>query len=346
MTSTITKLAPEILDAINKSSKILLHCHPYPDSDSLGSVLSMTSVLKKMGKEVTPITGDSKIIDSLAIHPNIEWLQSKSYSEIESHNFDLFIILDSSSKNQISTLTSVDFPKDMKTIVVDHHKTNQNFGDINLVDEISSSTCQVLYSLFNLWGVEIDEDIALNLFLGIFADTGGFKYQNCSPETMSIVAKLVKIKPDYHKYIFSLENNRKPIELEMMGLALSSTERHFSDKVVLSAIPYSEIKKRNLSRNDAADGLIPDILRSVQGWDLVASLVEVEPEVVIVSLRTRDENVFDVSDIAKSVGENGGGHRGAAGTTIHKTLNEAKKILLDYIAMTYPTIIKDSDVTV
>ncbi len=119
-------------------------------------------------------------------------------------------------------------------------------------------------------------------------------------------------------------------------LALSSIEKYFSDHVVLSVIPYEEIKKRNLSKSDAMEGLVASLLKTVIGWNLVASLVEAEPNVVTVSLRTRDENKFDVSQIAKTVGKNSGGHRGTAGTTIIEPLDKAKATLLQAIEKTFP----------
>src|SRR3989344_6757104 len=193
MTDKMKEIAPAILGAIKKSKNILLHCHPYPDPDSIGSVLAMSCVLKKMGKKVTAIIGDSNYPDNLACLPNRGWIVPRQYSQIDLGKFDLFIILDSSSPSQVSQLVDVIFPKNMKTIVIDHHRTNEGFGDINLVKADSSSTCQILYDLFNFWGINIDSDVAICLLLGIYADTGGFKYQNANYETLKVVSELAKI---------------------------------------------------------------------------------------------------------------------------------------------------------
>lgn len=338
MTDQIKSIAPKILEAIQKSSKILLHCHPYPDPDSIGSVLAMAGVLKKLGKDVIPIIGDSEYPQSLTGLPHHDWIQPKNYTQIDPKEFDLFIILDSSSPSQVSQLTEVTFPENMNTIMIDHHTTNSKYGKINLVEPTYCSTSQILYELFNLWGVKIDPDIAVCLFMGIFADTGGFKYLNSTPEVLQIASKLVEINPEYHKIVFDLENSKKPIEVEMTGLALSSIEKFFSGNVVLSLIPYGEIKKRNLSKSDAMEGLVASLLKSVVGWNLVASLVEAEPRIVTVSIRTRDENKYDVSKIAKLVGVKGGGHKGAAGTTINEPIDAAKKTLLEAFAKTFPEL--------
>ena len=132
------------------------------------------------------------------------------------------------------------------------------------------------------------------------------------------MAELSLINPNYHKLVFDLENSRKPIEIEMMALALSSIQKYINGKVVFTVIPFEEIVKRELDESSAIEGLVPEILRSVLGWEIVASLVEVEKGKTIVSLRTRDEEKYDMSKIASIVGKNGGGHPGAAGTTIMK----------------------------
>lgn len=338
MTDQIKELAPKILEAIQKSNQVLLHCHPYPDPDSVGSVLAMSAVLKKLGRDVTVIIGDTEYPQNLMGFPNREWIQPKNYTQINPSEFDLFLILDSSSPSQITQLAEIEFPDNMNTVVIDHHATNSSFGKLNLVESTYSSTSQILYDLFKLWKVEISPDIAVCLFMGIFADTGGFKYLNSTPKTLQIASELAKINPNYHKLIFDLENNKKPIEVEMTGLALSSVEKYFSGHVILSVIPYEEIKKRNLSKSDAMEGLVASLLKAVIGWDLVASLVEAEPNSVTVSLRTRDENKFDVSKIAKTVGEKGGGHKGAAGTTILEPLEKAKETLLQTIGKTFPEL--------
>ncbi len=327
-----TLKAIEIKDTIHKSQNILLHCHPYPDPDSIGSVLAMKKHLESLGKDVTAIIGDSDYPTNMTENFPIERkIAKKNFFDLNLEKFDLFIILDSSSLNQVSQINKVLIPKHLKTIVIDHHNTNNKFGDINLVDESAVSTTQILYELFKEWDVNIDEELALYLFIGIYADSGGFKYPNTSSKTFKAATELVTIHPNYHKTVFDLENNKKEIEIEMMGLALSNIKKYFNNKVVLSIIPYEIIKAKNISKDDATEGLIPNILRSVSGWDIVASLVEVEKDITKVSLRTRDEEKYDVSKIAKSVGIDGGGHPGAAGTTIMKNIKDAEKELLGYI---------------
>lgn len=323
--------AKKIKSYIDKARKVLLHCHPFSDPDSVGSILAMREYLIDEGKEVVAISGDSGYPAALEKLGLEEKILNLNYFEINPEEFDLFIILDSSSKAQISRISDINFPEKMRTIVIDHHKTNQGFADINLIIGDCASTTYILFNLFNFWGVEISKKMALYLFIGIFADTGGFKYLNSTPEVLSTAASLATINPDYHEIVFDIENSKSPLELEMMTLALSSIEKYFGGKVVFSSIPYRIIKKKELSRDEALEGLIPNVLRTVTEWEIVASLVEVVEGETIVSLRTRNEKMYDVSKVAMTTGINGGGHPGAAGTTIKKDITGAQQDLVNSI---------------
>lgn len=336
MNPDILTLAPKILSLIKSSKNILLHCHVYPDPDCIGSVLAMTAALKQMRKDVTPILGDSEFPKHFEDIPNRDWLVIKNYSEVNTKDFDLFIILDSSGPHMISHLTEVVFPESMKTVIIDHHRSNHKYADLNLVDGSSSSTSEILFQLFRLWQVEIDDDMALQLFLGIFADTGGFKYMNTTPETFRVASELVRINSDFHQLAYNIENHHNPLDLEIMGIALSNIEKFSRGRIALSVFPYKTIVQKGLTREESSEGLIPDILRTVTDWRIVASLVEMSPGEVQVSIRTRYEDDYDVSKIAKAVGEKGGGHRGAAGTTIRSSLEDAKTSLLETISNQYP----------
>lgn len=336
--SNFKDLSLKIKLEINNASNILLHCHPYPDPDSVCSVLAMQSVLGQMGKNVTVIQGDTDIPTNLCELKNISLIKQQDWTQIDTTAFDLFIILDSSSLSQITQKVDVVLPVTMRTVVIDHHNTNEHFGDINLVEETYASTTQILYDLFTLWEVSISKDLALYLFLGMFADTGGFRYFNTTPEVFQTAHELVRIQPDYHEALFSMDNNKSAVELEMVGLALMSLEKYYSDKIVFSIIPYYEVHKRNLTKEQAMEGLIANTLRSVKGWQVVASLVEAEPNIVTISLRTRDELRYDMSLIARAVGAKGGGHRGAAGTTVYQSIDQAKVELLEKLLLNYPDL--------
>jgi len=325
---------------IDRCQNILLHLHPGPDGDSVGSALAFYQVLKSMGKNVVVISGDSDFPKNLSTIPGVKDITPKNFFQTDLSLFDLFIILDASSPHQISRNGKISFPKNLKTIIIDHHLSSEKFAKINLVLPNYSSTSQILYDLFQLKKIRINKNIAACLFVGIYTDTGGFKYFSPTYKTFDIASKLAKIYPKFDQLIFDVENNYSPEHLKFISLSLNSIEKHFSDKVVFASVSYAEIKDNNFtseSINNSSE--VTNMLKSVTGWDIAATLTEFQPNMVKVNFRTRDPQKYDLSKIATATGK-GGGHRAAAGATIFKSLPEAKQFLLNIIKKFYPKIDK------
>lgn len=320
MTDIIKEKAPIILEEIKKANNILLHCHPSPDPDSVGSALAMKFALEQMNKKVTLIKGDSDIPKAFAF-PGIETIVQKSFAEINTKEFDLFIALDSSSKDQISFRKESIFPENMQVIVIDHHKSNTMYGQINCVDITYGATALMLFDLFKQLGIKINYEIAINLFMGMYTDTGGFRYSYTNDHTFEAAAELVKLAPNFHETIFIMENSNNKESLIFEGLALSSIKTFYDGKLAIASITNSELMKNNISIEDISTGTISNKLKSVIGTELALTLIETEPNLVKISFRTRDQKKYDVSKLAVALG--GGGHSGAAGARLNMTISEA-----------------------
>src|SRR3989344_7317983 len=154
MTEQVKKLAPEIWNAIKGAKKILLHLHPNPDPDSVGSALAMSHALRALGKSVTVIKGDSPMPEYLSFLPGYEAILAKNYLEIEPTDFDLFLMLDISQLNRVTGLGEVKFPSTLKTILIDHHVTAEPFAGLNLIAPEYPATAQILYDLFGEWKIK------------------------------------------------------------------------------------------------------------------------------------------------------------------------------------------------
>jgi len=332
--------AKKVWREIDHSNNILLHIHPGPDADSVGASLAFYHVLKKMGKNVVCFCGDNELPKNLSTIPGAQNVISKNFFQIDLTKFDLFIIHDSSSTNQISRNGKVVFPKNLKTIAIDHHFSNEKFANINLIAPKYSSTCQILYDLFQLKKVKLNSNIAACLFIGMYTDTGGFKYFNPTYKTFDIASKLAKIYPKFDQLIFDVENNDHPDRLKFTALLLNSIELYLSNHVAIASISYEEIQKNNLDQTGITNySEVANMIKSVIGWDIALTLVEFQPNIVKVSLRTRDSKIYDLAKIATAT-KSGGGHKAAAGATISKSLPETKEFLLGIIKKLYPKIDK------
>lgn len=331
------KIYSQISSAIKDSHHILLHLHPGSDADSAGSALAFYHYLTSINKKVTLISGDSNLSPGLATLPGAKQITPQNFFDLNLADFDLFIILDSSEKRQISKLGEVVFPKHLKTIVIDHHASNQGFGDINLIEADSPATCQVVYKLFNSLKIKISKEIALCLFTGIFGDTGGFKYSSTSAETFSICAQLTKIAPNFTEILFNLENNDRPERPKLLGLHLSHIETYFNGRIALSGLSLSVLRKNNINPDDSVNAEISNTLKSVVGWEIGISMIEAGKDMVRASFRTRDPVIFDLSKIATATGY-GGGHKAAAGASLPMSLSKAKRLILRTISRLHPEL--------
>ena len=330
----------KIWKQIDHSKKILLHCHPGPDGDCVGSSLAFYHVLKNMGKDVIVIQGDNQIPNNLMSIPGADKIIPKNIFQVDLSQFDLFIINDSSSTKQITRLGDFKLPKKLNTIVIDHHLSSEKFAKINLVLPKYPATCQVLFDLFQLKKIKITPKIAACLFIGLYTDSGGFKYINTTYKTLSAASILAKIYPKFSQLVFEIENNDEPDRLKFISVLLGSIEHHYSDHIAMASISYDQIQSLKFNPQTLNNySEIPNMLKSVVGWDIALTLMEIQPNIVKVSMRTRDSKTYDLSKIAVAT-KAGGGHRAAAGATINQPLDEAKKTILTIIKKFYPKIDK------
>ena len=328
----IKEKTPLILAEIKKAKSILLHCHPSPDPDSVGSALAVKFAIEQLDKKVTVIRGDSEIPSAFMHFPGANDIVQKSYWEIDPNEYDLFIIVDSAISG-VSRKKQVELPADMKVINIDHHKTNLGDGSINIVDSSYPATAQLLFDIFTEMNININSDIAINLFMGIYTDTGGFKYEGTKEATFEVAAKLVSICPNFSKIIAEMENSNTLSDMTMQGAALSAIEVFCNGKVALSIVPYSVIEQKKIQDISISAGLISPIIRTMKGFDIVGVIIEARPNKIKLSFRTGSSNILDVSKLAASLG--GGGHRMAAGVSLDMSLEEAKVVVVQKIKELY-----------
>ena len=325
----------KIWTEIKKAKNILLTLHPSPDGDSIGSNLALYHALTKMGKKVTLLGGDSTFPNNFSKLPGAKNIIAKNFFQINPNDYDLFIIADISDEKRISKQGDMSIPKTLKTIVIDHHLSNTTkFANINLIDASSPATCQLLYWLLEFGKIKITKEIAACLFVGIYTDTGGFKYFNTNYKTFLIASELTKIYPNFNKLIFDLENSDQPDRLKFLSLMLGSINTYLSEKVAIASIEFDTIKKNNISSDVVNGSDIANIIKSVIGWEIGISLIELQPNLVKVSFRTRDSQKYDLTKISVALG--GGGHKTAAGATLNNmSLSQAKELLIEKLNKVY-----------
>lgn len=305
------KLSEKILSEIKKANKILVNCHRSPDPDSIGSALDMKLVLENMGKEVEvicpskPISGQTSYLSGYnQINLGVD------FDKFDFSKYDLFIMLDTPSTILMTGKSDNKVPK-IKTIVIDHHHLNSLDGFIKLVDENATSVGEMLYDIFEDWGVKVDRSVAECLLTSIIGDTGIFAYPNVTPKTLSIAAVLMRLGADKNMMVDKIYRSEDFEMLKFWSTILSKMEIDKFHKFVYSFIPYEEYKK--FSRLDDAKSKAASLFAPiVEGTDFGFVGIEERAKQLTVSFRGRTD--FDTSKIAKELG--GGGHRASSAVTV------------------------------
>lgn len=329
MTAENVAIAAQMKEKLLASKRVLLHCHPNPDEDSVGSALAMKFMLESLGIVADISRGDSPLPSHLSLLPGYSSILDTSVPECDLSLYDTFLALDSSNMGYVTQKKDFSFPPQMQVFVIDHHKSHTRYGSLNLIADEYPAAAQILYDLTTLWGITLSHDIALNLFIGIYTDTGGLRHAGTTSDTYHAAAKLVDCAPEFLTVLYTILNNETPGSIRFRGLGLSSLETFCNGHVVLSAVSYEALTREGIVFSDTQKFSIARILVMVVGWDICVSLVENASGTVRVSMRSRDPKHYDVSLVASALG--GGGHAAAAGTMIHAPLAEVKHMVVEKI---------------
>lgn len=313
----------KILEEIKKANKILINCHKNPDPDSVGSALAITQFVRSLGKEVriicpTKINGQFEFIEDFG---SIE--QNVDFNKINYKDYNLFIVLDSSSWDFASKMEEGNIPP-IKLIVIDHHTTNKTYGSINLVDKKLIAVAELIYLFFEDCGFEIDRKVASQLLMGIIGDSGVYRFPGTTAKTLEIAAKLISKGVDQNEIIKNLYFSVDFEEFKFWGKVMEEMEYDREFNFVWVAISNEIYKEFGGAKNYKED-TATTFFQSIDKSDFGMVMIEEEKGHLNISLRSRTG--FDVSRIAVDLG--GGGHRYAAGGGVKLPFDEAVKKVLE-----------------
>ena len=294
--------------------------HVSPDGDAVGSVTALYGYVRKNFPWIDVELYIERPKESLMFLPG---LADAFFDTPEDSVRDLFVSCDVSSTDRFGVAGNL-FPLAKKTFCVDHHISNPLFADINVVDAEASSCAEVLYTLMDPAGIDLD--IATSLYTGIVHDTGVFQYSNTRGETLRIAADLLERGVPASRIIDESFNQRTMRQSRILGKVLQESMLYMDGKVIVGRVTLGDMSAFEVSKKDL-DGIVSE-LRLVKGVLAAVFFYETEPSVFKVSLRSNGN--LDVSRAAGTFG--GGGHIKAAGCTIEGRLPDVRDQLLDELA--------------
>jgi len=316
-----------IIDYIKGSNDFVVTSHISPDGDNIGSTLGIYHTLKNLGKNVYYVLDDNIPLNLRFLVENIEKLSSQEFKVLNIDNYSL-ITLDCGDKFRVCV--SEEIKENAKNIIcIDHHASNDAYGDLNYIVPEASSTCELVYNLLvRLSEVEstniINENIATALYTGLVTDTGNFSYSCAHPSSFEMAKNLLIAGAKRDNIIQSVFQSNSYNYYKLLGEALNTLDI-VNKKVACISLTIDMLKRNSMGFNDV-DG-ITSYTRDIEGVEVGILLKQKKENEVKVSLRSK--NYVNVSEIAKSF--NGGGHIRAAGCTIHDTVENAKKKILEAV---------------
>ena len=307
-----SQLTGEIKDRLNAANKVVIASHVRPDGDAIGSLLGLGLALRDAGKSVQMILADG-------VPSSFKYLEgSQLIKKSPSGDHDTFITVDCADLKRTGKIFNNFGQPDIN---IDHHKTNEKFGKLNLIQAEEVATAAILTNHLPAWGLKITQQIAAALLTGIITDTLGFRTSNITPEALRQAATLMEAGVDMPDiYMRALVNKSFPAA-RYWGAGLSSLQSKHG--IVWSTLTIADRKSAGYGGNDDAD--LINMISSIDGNKVGMVFVEQSDNHVKISWRALQAGV-DVSQVAKHF--QGGGHAAAAGADIQGGLSETQKEVL------------------
>jgi phosphoesterase RecJ-like protein len=317
------KIAMKISDIVSRIKlfkKIAITFHTSPDGDSIGSALALLMGLRQLNKEVYIISKEviPETFKFLSCSNEINGETSEPLEDTE-----CVIVLDCGDFKRINANLCLENKK-FELINMDHHLSNEFYGDLNFVDTSASAAAEIVYEVLRLLDIKLDKEISTCLYTSLLTDTGSFRHSSTTVLTHAIAGELINTGIDFsniHRIIFE---NKKFEKIKFYGEVINNMTLELGGKVCIMYIPKNLIEKYNLISEDTSD--VITFGSSIDTVEVTMLIKEAE-DGVKVSLRSK--SLVNVSKVAE--GFNGGGHIRAAGFFTEANFADTKVKLIEIL---------------
>lgn len=315
---TLLESKKSIEKLIARASSIYIMGHRYLDLDAIGSAIGFYEYLRYYDKELAIVINDrklepgvKKILDKMKGLYRIE-RSNNIKSSIDKNS--LLIIVDTNKKALLQDPSMVDCFENV--IVVDHHDLNESSIDKGLiiVDENTSSTCEMLGEFLTSSNIEISEDTATILLSGIVLDTNNFVLKTTA-NTYKVSYLLAEkgADPNYVQYLLK-QDIKNYIERQKV-----ITNVKIIKKSIALSCANSKVRYRREDLAKIADTILQ--FDKVESSFVIGKLDNND-----IGISARSIGTINVGEILEKLG--GGGDEHEAGARLEKTsIKKVEKLL-------------------
>ncbi len=321
LSSASRAMIRKIVAYAKRHDDYLVSGHVRSDGDALGSQLAFHFLLKKLGKK-SHVVCDQGALPDYRFLPGSERVGAGP--EDLRKGYTAVFTFDSGSWARLERISAA-LPRDRITVVnIDHHASNERFGDLNWIDPTFSSSGEMAWELVKAAGVRPDRDIATCVYTAVVTDTGRFSFSNTTIETHLNASELLAcgVRPaEIHRALY---RQKTPAQLRFLAEVLGRIRLTDDGRVGWIVLSNELSRTTGYEPGDTQEYI--DQVKSIKGVRAAVLLRETgEPGKVKVSWRT-DAGVDGIA-IARKWG--GGGHPRASGATVRGTLAEAEREVLE-----------------
>lgn len=179
----MSSIRQEILEAIKKYDRIIIHRHMRPDPDAIGSQVGLAEVLRASfpDKEIYQAGGPVEGLDYLAVMDDVA---------DEKYQGALVIVTDTANAPRVSDDR---FDRGEMLIKIDHHPNDEPYGDLVWVNTKASSCSEIIADFAFSFpdDLTMSKEAARLLYAGIVGDTGRFLYPATTAQTLELSGRLL-----------------------------------------------------------------------------------------------------------------------------------------------------------
>lgn len=300
----------QMRDWIGREDGFLLISHVSPDGDTIGSSLALYGMLKNLNKRVQ-VCCDQPVPK---VYRFLPWSDAiKQPGEIEK-TYRNVIAMDCADAARMG-YSRAHFDAAEETGNIDHHKTNDAYGDHVIINHQASATGEIMFDLWHaLFHKPLEaphaRDIATCLYTAICTDTGNFSYNNTTPATFCVAAALLEAGVDLMEVNQEVFRSISYGRARLKGYVLSNIELFDGGRISYGMLTRADLERFGVGSEDV-EGMV-DHLRDIDTVEIAILMREARDDTYKISLRSK--RYADVSTVAARF--HGGGHVRAAGCTV------------------------------
>lgn len=300
-----------IISLIEQYDTIIIHRHTKPDGDAIGSQVGLANLIRdNYPEKKVYIVGDEA--------GRYAFVKGSTPNEIpdETYNGALAILLDMSARSLVSDTryTLAD-----KTARIDHHIFCENIAEVEVTDTRYESCCGLIAALAMEAGWKLSTDAATAIYTGMVTDSGRFRYDSTTPETLRRAAYLLEAGIDTSDIYRNLYAD--DFAYIRLRAAFVLKVRFTEKNVAYIYTTADEARESGVDTFTISRGMV-GVMGEIRGVDIWANFTETE-DGVLCELRS---SRYNINRTAVKYG--GGGHEKASGCTL-KSYDEAMLLLED-----------------